>query len=129
LAQGDLAQALRWAGQCMATRWAQGDRRNLLLHCRWLGAVFWRQGRVREAIVLLAVGSDELDEGVSLASTIMSPGDRIEWTRAREALRSALPKTEFDSLWREATALSIEQALAQVGMHVEGRTVRPNGMV
>ncbi len=124
LARGDLAQAMHWAGKCMATRWAQGDRRNLLLHCRWLGAVYWRQGCVREAIVLFAVGCDELDEGLSLAATIMSPGDRSEWSIAREAARSALPKAELDALWREAAALPIEQALAQAGIRLEGGAMR-----
>lgn len=124
LAQGDLVRAMHWAGKCMATRWAQGDRRNLLLHCRWLGGVYWRQGRVREAIVLFAVGCDELDEGLSLAATIMSPGDRSEWSTAREAARSALPEAELDALWREAAALPIEQALAQAGIRLEGGAMR-----
>ena len=122
LAQGAIDAAMRWAAQCMATRWAQGDLRNLLLHCRWLGAVYWRQGRAREAIVLFAVGCEELDEQLSLAATIMSPGDRIEWCAAREAARLTMPQAELDVLWREAAAMPVERALAEVGIFLDRGT-------
>lgn len=116
LADGDLDDALRWAHASIETSWQQGHRRDVLLHCRWLAALMWRQGRVQDAIALFAVGADDLDENVSLAATIMTPADRDGWSAALAELRASMPSGEWDAAWREGAVVPVERVLSRVGL-------------
>jgi non-specific serine/threonine protein kinase len=113
---GDLPLALRRTDECIAARWAQGHERDTLLLCRWRALLSWEAGRLDEALMLFAVGSNDLDEDASLTGTVASVTERAEWQAALLALRRSQPPTTFSGRWQEAVAQPLGQVLSRLGI-------------
>lgn len=116
LAEGDVPAALQAASASILTSWQQGHRRDVLLSCRWIAALKWRQGEVPDAIALFAVGSGEIDEQLSMAATIMTPADQQAWTTALDELRAQVPAEQLARHWRVGALAPLEQVLARLGL-------------
>lgn len=106
-AQGKYTQAEELYQKSLAIMVAIEDKRYLARNLLELGKVKTTQGQLREAVRLLAIGSNILDN----IGSVLTSFDRDEFERSLSILKTGLSKETFESAWSRGYEMTLENAV------------------